>query len=230
MYKRQAVTGGSYTGGIPGESVVVYTFSSGAPGKAPGQPELLSPGNGAGGAGTAQAFAWTPVDGGRNYRLTVSPNADLSAPVIDTYTVSYTHLDVYKRQVYETMEERGILDMKRRIIDFHTHLGDIFHDSRNIVFHPQLHFPPYPDPCEDLARDHYSRALVTENQEEQNILIDAGQLRTWEYGSLEATQKALDENHKMCIRDRCDPVEGIIGCKQQLIFAKQSGQFPHRCV
>ena len=38
-------------------------------------PELLSPGNGAGGAGTAQAFAWTPVDGGRNYRLTVSPNA-----------------------------------------------------------------------------------------------------------------------------------------------------------
>ena len=44
--------------------------------------------------------------------------------------------------VYETMEERGILDMKRRIIDFHTHLGDIFHDSRNIVFHPQLHFPP----------------------------------------------------------------------------------------
>ena len=82
----EAVTGGSYTGGIPGESVVVYTFSSVAPGKAPGQPELLSPGNGAGGAGTAQAFAWTPVDGGRNYRLTVSPNADLSAPVIDTYT------------------------------------------------------------------------------------------------------------------------------------------------
>ena len=37
-------------------------------------------------------------------------------------------------------------------------------------------------------------ALVTENQEEQNVLIDAGQLRTWEYGSLEATQAALDEN------------------------------------
>lgn len=84
--------------------------------------------------------------------------------------------------------------MKRRIIDFHTHLGDIFHDSRNIVFHPPLHFPPYPDPFEDLARDGYSRALVTENQEEQNVLIDAGQLRTWELGSLEATQKALDEN------------------------------------
>ena len=104
--------------------------------------------------------------------------------------------------VYETMEERGILDMKRRIIDFHTHLGDIFHDSRNIVFHPQLHFPPYPDPFEDLARDHYSRALVTENQEEQNILIDVGQLRTWEYGSLEATQKALDETISI-MRCRC---------------------------
>ena len=84
--------------------------------------------------------------------------------------------------------------MKRRIIDFHTHLGDIFHDSRNIVFHPPLHFAPYPDPFEQLAQEHYGRALVTENQEEQNVLIDAGQLRTWEYGSLEATQAALDEN------------------------------------
>lgn len=85
--------------------------------------------------------------------------------------------------------------MKRRIIDFHTHLGDIFHDSRNIVFHPPLKFAPYKDPFEELAQDHYSRALVTENQEEQNILIDAGQLRTWEYGSLAATRQALDVNH-----------------------------------
>lgn len=85
--------------------------------------------------------------------------------------------------------------MKRRIIDFHTHLGDIFHDSRNIVFHPPLHFPAYPDPFEELAKDGYCRALVTENQEEQNVLIDAGQLRTWEYGSLEATSRMLEENH-----------------------------------
>lgn len=89
---------------------------------------------------------------------------------------------------------RRVVFMKRRIIDFHTHLGDIFHDSRNIVFHPKLRFDPYPDPFEDLAQDHYSRALITENQEEQNVLIDAGQLRTWEYGSLEATQEMLDKN------------------------------------
>lgn len=84
--------------------------------------------------------------------------------------------------------------MKRRIIDFHTHLGDIFHSSRNIVFRPKLRIPQYTDPFAELAQDRYSRALVTENQEEQNVLIDAGQLRTWEYGSLAATQEALDQN------------------------------------
>jgi hypothetical protein len=93
------------------------------------------------------------------------------------------------------MKEKGRFGHEKKIIVFPHASGGYFHDSRNIVFHPQLHFPPYPDPFEDLARDRYSRALVTENQEEQNILIDAGQLRTWEYGSLEATQKALDENH-----------------------------------
>ncbi len=75
----EAVTGGSYTGGIPGESVVVATFSPSRRESAR-QPELLSPGNGAGGAGTAQAFAWTPVDGGRNTALPYRPTQTFPHP------------------------------------------------------------------------------------------------------------------------------------------------------
>lgn len=83
--------------------------------------------------------------------------------------------------------------MKQRIIDFHTHLGDIFHGNQNITFKAPQSFPPYPDPFENLARDGYDRALVVEDQDAQNVLIDAGQLRTWQYGGLEATRRMLDE-------------------------------------
>lgn len=83
--------------------------------------------------------------------------------------------------------------MKQRIIDFHTHLGDIFHENKNITFKAPPVFPPYPDPFEGLANDGYNRALVVEDQDAQNVLIDAGQLRTWQYGGLPATQHMLDE-------------------------------------
>lgn len=85
--------------------------------------------------------------------------------------------------------------IKRRIIDFHSHLGDIFHENKNISFKAPMRFETYSDPFEELAKDTYCRALVTEDQEAQNVLIDAGQFRTWEYGGLIATQKALDENN-----------------------------------
>lgn len=83
--------------------------------------------------------------------------------------------------------------MKQRIIDFHTHLGDIFHENKNITFKAPPVFAPYPDPFEALARDGYDRPLVVSDQAEQNVLIDAGQLRTWQYGGLVATQRMLDE-------------------------------------
>lgn len=82
---------------------------------------------------------------------------------------------------------------KQRIIDFHTHLGDIFHENKNITFKAPPVFPPYADPFAALAKDGYDRPLVVEDQAAQNVLIDAGQLRTWQYGGLEATQRMLDE-------------------------------------
>lgn len=84
--------------------------------------------------------------------------------------------------------------MKRRIIDFHTHLGDIFHGNQNITFKAPKHFGQYDDPFEALARDHYCRPLVVENQDAQNVLIDAGQFRVWEMGGLSATSDALTRN------------------------------------
>lgn len=82
----EPVSGGSYVSNIPAESVVVYTFGSGTFTAAPQQTALIFPQNGTADAGTAQAFAWEPVEGARDYHLTVSANADLSEPVIDTDT------------------------------------------------------------------------------------------------------------------------------------------------
>lgn len=84
--------------------------------------------------------------------------------------------------------------MKQKIIDFHTHLGDIFHENKNISFKAPPTLPPYPDPFADLAKERYNRPLVVEDQAQQNVLIDAGQLRTWQYGGLIATTQALDKN------------------------------------
>lgn len=84
--------------------------------------------------------------------------------------------------------------MKRRIIDFHTHLGDIFHGNQNITFKAPKSYGPYDDPFEALARDRYCRPLVVEDQAAQNILIDAGQYRVWELGGLAATSAALTQS------------------------------------
>ncbi len=84
--------------------------------------------------------------------------------------------------------------MKRRIIDFHTHLGDIFHQNQNITFKAPKSYGPYADPFEELARDRYCRPLVAEDQAAQNLLIDAGQYRVWELGGLAATSGALTQN------------------------------------
>ena len=82
----QPVNGGVFVNDIPGEAVVVYTFSAGQDSAAPAAPALNLPAAGETRASTAQAFAWQPVPGARNYRLVVSLHPDLSDPVIDTYT------------------------------------------------------------------------------------------------------------------------------------------------
>lgn len=80
-----SVAAGSLQDTIPGECVVVYHFSADEAGSAPAAPEIVAPAEGGEGS-TAQAFRWQAVPGATNYHLVVSREADLSAPVIDTYT------------------------------------------------------------------------------------------------------------------------------------------------
>lgn len=81
----QPVSNGSFSSSIPGESVVVYTFTVDEAVSAPLAISLTAPGMNET-AGTAQAFAWDPVIGSNNYQLIVDDNADFSSPVINTYT------------------------------------------------------------------------------------------------------------------------------------------------
>lgn len=81
----QSVSNETFTSAIPGESVIVYTFTVDASTTAPQAVSLVCPENNET-VGTAQAFAWSAVDGCNNYRLIVDDNDDFSSPVIDTYT------------------------------------------------------------------------------------------------------------------------------------------------
>lgn len=98
----ETVSGGSYVSNIPAESVVVYTFGSDTFAAAPQQTALTVPQNGATEAGTAQAFAWNAVEGAKNYHLTVSANADLSAPVINTDTGTACRYQASKELAFGT--------------------------------------------------------------------------------------------------------------------------------
>ncbi len=84
----------------------------------------------------------------------------------------------------------------KRIIDFHTHMGDIFHEQKNITFKKiaAIDHKPYIDPFKNLEESGYNDPLIVDDEEKQNILIDAGQYRVWENGGLAAIQKSMDEN------------------------------------
>ncbi|MGI5901802.1 MAG: amidohydrolase family protein [Desulfitobacteriia bacterium] len=81
----------------------------------------------------------------------------------------------------------------RRIIDAHAHLGDIFHENKNITFKTNVQKGDYPDPFVQLDLDGYVRPLMPQNEEEVNIVINAGQYKVWE-STLENLSKSLDEN------------------------------------
>ena len=83
---------------------------------------------------------------------------------------------------------------KHRIIDFHTHLGDIFHENQNIVFKKpgSVKHPDCFDPFKDLEESGFTRPLIVPDQAAQTILIDAGQYRTWDRGSLFAHREIMD--------------------------------------
>jgi predicted TIM-barrel fold metal-dependent hydrolase len=77
----------------------------------------------------------------------------------------------------------------KRVIDSHAHLGDVFHENRNITFKTNIKKGDYEDPFIDCERSGYTKPLIPKKIED---LINAGQYRCWEW-TLENLTKELDE-------------------------------------
>ena len=80
--------------------------------------------------------------------------------------------------------------MAKRIIDAHAHIGDIFHENKNITFKTNIKKGDYEDPFIDCERSGYTKPLIPQKVED---LINAGQYRSWEW-TLENLTEELDEH------------------------------------
>lgn len=78
--------------------------------------------------------------------------------------------------------------MAKRIIDSHAHIGDIFHENKNITFKTNIKKGEYEDPFVACERSGYTQPLIPKNVDE---LINAGQYRCWEW-TLENLTAELD--------------------------------------
>ncbi|MDR2402996.1 MAG: amidohydrolase family protein [Spirochaetaceae bacterium] len=80
--------------------------------------------------------------------------------------------------------------MAKRIIDSHAHIGDIFHENKNITFKTNIKKGDYDDPFIDCERSGYTIPLIPKKVED---LINAGQFRSWEW-TLENLIKELNDH------------------------------------
>lgn len=80
----------------------------------------------------------------------------------------------------------------RRIIDSHAHLGDIFHENRNITFKTNIKKGNYEDRFIKLEESLFTKPLFTGDERDLRLVIDGGQYRCWE-ATLENTSRQLDE-------------------------------------
>lgn len=86
-----------------------------------------------------------------------------------------------------------------RIIDSHTHIGDIFHERKNITFKTNIHKGDYDDPFIQCERSGYTSPLfppeIMSDPEKVGPfvykLIKSGQYRCWEW-TLENLTRELD--------------------------------------
>ena len=73
---------------------------------------------------------------------------------------------------------------RRRIIDFHTHLGDIFHENECITFKTNIRRPQpdYDDYFARLERAGFIHlaAHFGNNKDKHRELVDSGQIRAWD--------------------------------------------------
>lgn len=80
----------------------------------------------------------------------------------------------------------------RKIIDIHMHIGDIFHENKNITFKTGIKKGGFDDPFIACEASGYTEELIAPEQEDQNKVIDAGQYRVWQ-ATLENTLADMEE-------------------------------------
>lgn len=78
-----------------------------------------------------------------------------------------------------------------RIIDFHIHLGDIFHENKNITFKTNLKKLEYEDRFLEIEESGYTKPIVVKDEDDMQVLIDSGQGRCWE-ATLEKFSAEMD--------------------------------------
>ncbi|MCL1896112.1 MAG: amidohydrolase family protein [Clostridiales bacterium] len=81
----------------------------------------------------------------------------------------------------------------KRIIDSHAHLGDIFHENKNISFKTNVKKGDYEDRFIRLEESGFTLPLFTGAEDDLEKVIDGGQFRCWE-STLEQLTAQLDES------------------------------------
>jgi hypothetical protein len=79
-----------------------------------------------------------------------------------------------------------------RVIDSHAHIGDIFHENKNITFKTDILKGEYVDPFTACEASGYTLPLIPDDPDD---LIRAGQYRSWEW-TLENFAKELDKREE----------------------------------
>lgn len=77
-----------------------------------------------------------------------------------------------------------------RVIDFHSHLGDIFHQMKNVSFKMNVKHGDYPNPFEKHETNSFKGPLISD-LDELPILIEASQQLCWE-NTIENLSAKLD--------------------------------------
>lgn len=80
----------------------------------------------------------------------------------------------------------------RKVIDFHAHLGDIFHERKNTTFDQNVKHGDYPNPFIVLEESGFATPLIGPDPDEFRVLIHASLNLTWE-NTLENLSKKLDK-------------------------------------
>lgn len=82
----------------------------------------------------------------------------------------------------------------KRIIDFHTQLGDCFDSNKNIVFKKPEVLASYIDPILEYAKSGFTKPINIDSVQAKDQLADAMHNRVKEKGGLETASEEMDKN------------------------------------